>query len=179
MLDRLLHRLVRTQEATLGVALPYLHHIADVARGALVPFGLFLPMARYRGALPPVARHVATLVATQAQDCGTCLQIAVRMAQADAMPPRLLAAVLDDRPEGLPPALALVYRYAWGVVRQQDEPALREALHGHYGEAALVDLAFALASAQVFPTVKRTLGYAVACSTVDLSLHPSPALADG
>ena len=62
-----------------------------------------------------------------------------------------------------------VVRYAESVVTSAEDPELREALRARYGEAGLVELALGIAAARVFPTVKRALGHAQACSLVPLS----------
>jgi alkylhydroperoxidase family enzyme len=168
MLKTLAHRQIRAQEQAYGVSLAYLHHIAETSLAATAAFALFLPMSRYRRVVPAAAFHVATLVAVRAQDCGTCVQIGVNAARDEGVAAEVVRAVLQDRPDRLPADLGEVYHYAQAVVQQQDDAALREQLRDRYGDAGLIDLAYALASAQVFPVVKRALGYATACARVDL-----------
>jgi len=168
MLKTLVHRQIHRQEQDYEMSLAYLHHIAETSLSAIAAFALFMPMARYRRVVPAAAFHVAALVAVRAQDCGTCVQIGVNMARDEDVAAEVVRAVLQDRPDQLPAALAEVYRYARAVVQQQDDAALREQLRDRYGDAGLIDLAYALASAQVFPVVKRALGYGTACVRVDL-----------
>lgn len=63
-----------------------------------------------------------------------------------------------------------MYRYAQSVARAEDDEAARAMLRGRYGEEALIDLALGVASARVFPTVKRALGYATSYSLVRLDV---------
>jgi alkylhydroperoxidase family enzyme len=168
MLKTLIHRQIHAQEQRYEMSLAYLHHIAETSRSAVAVLALFLPMARYRRVVPAAAFHVAVLVAVRAQDCGTCVQVGVKMARDDGVTGKVLRAVLQDQPDQLPADLADVYHYARAVVQQQDDAALREQLRDRYGDAGLIDLAYALATAQMFPVLKRALGYATTCARVDL-----------
>ena len=47
---------------------------------------------------------------------------------------------------------------------------IRRKLEGLIGRAGLMDLGFAIAMARFYPTLKRALGYAIACSVQ----RPSP-----
>ena len=51
-----------------------------------------------------------------------------------------------------------------------DEDELRETLRQRYGERGLIELAYAIASSQIPPTVKRCLGYARSCRLVHVEV---------
>lgn len=53
---------------------------------------------------------------------------------------------------------------------RHDDDTLREKLRARYGNRALIELSFAIASARIPPTVKRVLGYAKSCRMVEI--HP-------
>jgi hypothetical protein len=53
-----------------------------------------------------------------------------------------------------------VCEYSRAVVEGWDNPELRETLRSRYATEGLAELAFAIASAQLYPTVKRALGHA-------------------
>lgn len=168
-MPRLAHRAVDAAERDLGVPLDYLRHIADTSLAAFVKFGLFTPLSKHRQHLPAAPYHLARLVATQHEDCGTCVQIEVTNALRAGVPEPLVRAAVEGREADLPAELAEVTRYTRSVVTANEAPELRERLRGRYGEAGLVELALGIASARVFPTTKRALGYAQACSLVPLS----------
>lgn len=170
MLRRLIDRRLAAEEARLGASLDYLRHLARVSLPAFFKFSLFTPMARHRKALPPAAYHLARLVAAHAEDCGTCVQIEINAARRARVPAETLRAALEDRPADLAPPLDAVYHFARAVASGEDDAALRTRLRDAYGEEALAELALAIASARVFPTVKRALGYATACSIPALDL---------
>jgi alkylhydroperoxidase family enzyme len=164
MLRSLVLKQLDAEERKLGgVSVEYLRHVARNSIPAFLKFALFTPLSRHRSRLPADAYHVARLVAVRAEDCGSCVQIELNLARKSGVAAGVLRAVLDDRPEDLAPPLADVYRFARAVASQADDPELREHLRARHGEQGLIDLAFAVAAARVFPTVKRALGYATSC----------------
>jgi alkylhydroperoxidase family enzyme len=158
---------IRKQEAALGVPLDYLRSVADASPAAFVKFGLAMPLAQHRRAVGAAPWHLARLAATRVQDCGTCVQIVVNQARADGVPPATLRAALDGEADALADDERLALRYGEAVAARSDEvAALVEEVHQRLGEAALVDLALAVATAQLFPILKRGLGQDVACALV-------------
>ena len=112
---------------------------------------------------------VARIVATRDEDCGTCVQMEVNLARKAGVPAEQLRAVLERRPQDLPPALAAVYGFAESVVTADyDDASWREKVKALYGEEGLVEVALAIASARFFPVTKRALGYAVSCKKVEV-----------
>lgn len=165
----LAHRSINAAERDLGVPLDYLRDIADTSLPAFVKFGLFMPLSQHRTHLPPAPYHLARLVATRREDCGTCVQIEVTNALRAGVPTELVRAVAEGQTEAVPDELADVVRYAESVVAATEETELRETLRARYGDVGLVELALGIAAARVFPTVKRALGHARACSLVPIS----------
>ncbi|HEX8130422.1 MAG TPA: hypothetical protein VF527_15080 [Pyrinomonadaceae bacterium] len=168
MLRQLILKQLDAEERKLGgVSIDYLRHIARTSLSAFFKFALFTPLAAHRRALPADAYHVARLVATQHEDCGTCVQIEVNLARRHGVAPEVLRAAILRRPDELPAALADVYRFAEAVCEAGGaEGEWRERVRVHYGEEALVELALGIAAARVFPTTKRALGYATSCALV-------------
>jgi hypothetical protein len=126
-----------------------------------------LPFANSRKVLPKDAWFVAQIVALQAEDCGTCLQIGVNLALQDEVEPALLRATLTGALDQMPAELADVYRFTKAIIEATyDDDALREKMRQRYGDRGLIELSYAIASSRIPPTVKRTLGYAKSCSAV-------------
>lgn len=165
MLRWLINRRIDKTERELGASLDYLRHIQRTAPRAFFKFLKLLPLAGYRGKLPPAALHVAAIVATRLEDCGACVQMAVNMAVQEGVSRDVLRAACAGAPDELPPDLADVYRFAEAVVMQAaDQAELRERIRQQYGEEELVELSLAISVSRVFPTVKRGLGYATSCA---------------
>lgn len=171
MLRRLIETRISAAERSLGVPADYLRHILRVSLRSFFKFVKIMPLAEYRRALASEPYHVARLVATRDEDCGTCLQIEVNLAKKDGVSPAVLQAVLDSRPDDLPRELADVYHFTQHVVTASGgEDELRERIRRRYGEEALVELAMAMAVCRVFPITKRALGYAKSCSKVTVQV---------
>lgn len=164
---RVIERQLDKAETQLGQSVDYLRYLLRVAPGLFLKFSRFPGLAGYRKAAPKAALHVARLVATQEEDCGTCVQIGVKLALDEGLSPALIRQVLDGETGALSEELAEVYQFAQSVARHTyDEEPLRQALIQRYGEAAFAEIAMAVATAGVFPRLKRGLGYAKSCSQV-------------
>jgi alkylhydroperoxidase family enzyme len=171
MIRWVIEKRISAAERKLGVPADYMRHILRTSLGAFFKFVKIMPLAEYRRACPREAFHVARLVATRDEDCGTCVQIEVNLARHDAVPAGVLEAVLASRPDDLPAQLADVYHFAQEVVTASGaEGPYRERIRRHYGEAALVELAMTMAACRVFPITKRALGYAKSCSQVHVQV---------
>ncbi len=171
MIASMTDRMIRRQEAAVGEPMDYLRDVARASPAAFFKFGLFIPMARHRAAASGDALAVAQLVATQHEDCGPCLQTCVRFARMGGVDADVIRAVLAASPDRLDASLAKVYRYAQAVVTASPEATqLAEELTEEHGRTVLVDLALAIASVRVFPTLKRGLGYAQSCSQVTVEV---------
>jgi len=170
LFQRLVFWRVGLFEKKLGVPLDECRYMASISTRAFFKYAKFGSISGYHRALPADAYHVAHLVAAQAEDCGTCVQIGVNFARKQGVAPEILRAVLARRPDQLPAKLADVYRFAESVVTAADDDDLRQRVRGHYGDEALIELGIALAAARTFPVVKRTLGYAKSCSLVKVSV---------
>jgi alkylhydroperoxidase family enzyme len=171
MIRALVLRQIDAQERMLGESLDYVRQIVRTSLPSFLTFALFMPMSRRRRRLPPAPYHVARIVATRDEDCGTCVQIEVNLARQQGVSVETIRAVLDQRVDTLSPELGDVYRFASAVVGATgEEQELRERLRTRYGNEGLVELALAVASARVFPIVKRVLGYATRCALVDVKV---------
>jgi alkylhydroperoxidase family enzyme len=176
MIRSIIRRQLGAQERKLGASLDYLREVLRVSLRAFLKFGLFVPLSEHRRALAPEAAAVARIVAARAEDCGTCVQIAVNQSRASGVAAAVVRAVLERRPAYLAAPLGDVYAFAALVARADapecaaagDEPALRGRLRAELGDEAFVELALAIASVRVFPSVKRALGYALSCSKVEI-----------
>jgi alkylhydroperoxidase family enzyme len=171
MIRELIARRVDAEERRVGVPLDYVRFILRRSLRSFLKYAMFLPLSHHRRRLPAPAFHAARLVATQGEDCGSCLQIVVNLARNDGFQAAQIEAVLAGRIEALPDDLADVCRFTTAVLQASyDEAELRDRLRSRYGDEGLIELAFAIATVRVFPITKRVLGYAVSCSKVQLTM---------
>ena len=171
MLRSLFHRKLDSEEKKIGESVDYLRHIVDVSPAAFLRFASIMPFANSRKVLPTEAWFVAQTVAAQKEDCGPCLQITLNLARQSGVDAALLQSTLDGKSEELSPEMDDVYRFSKSVVDQSNEADLiRESLRERYGDLGLIELAYAIASSRIPPTVKRALGYAQSCSIVSVKV---------
>lgn len=171
MIKAIISKRLDAAERDLGASVDYLRHILRVSFSSFLKFTKIMPIAEHRKALPAGPYHVARIVATRDEDCGTCVQIEVNLAKKDGLSTDTLKAVLESRPEDLPDELADAYRFAEAVVGATgDEDEIRERIVARHGEAALVELAMAIAACRFFPITKRALGYAKSCSVTKIEM---------
>jgi hypothetical protein len=101
------------------------------------------------------------------------VQIAVNAALDDGMDPEAIRAVLRGDPERMPASVSLVVRFAKGVLAMDgSEESVRTEIATQFGPTVLTELSLAIATARVFPTVKRGLGFARSCSVVAVAVEP-------
>jgi alkylhydroperoxidase family enzyme len=164
MLRSILFRLIRRQERQLGASLEYLRDVARVSPSGFLKFALIAPLGTHRRHLPRDAWHVARVTAAFAEDCGTCVQIAIDLARRDGVSASVLRAVVAGDPSALPDTLRDVYRFAAAVAAGHDNDELRKRLRHYYADEGLVELSLAIAVSRVIPTLKRSLGHAQSCA---------------
>jgi alkylhydroperoxidase family enzyme len=171
MLTSLIDRQLTAHERMLGAGtLDYMRTIWRDAPGAFWAFARARRFLDYRKTLDVTACHVARIVATQHEDCGTCVQMAVNAARADGVDVAVLRALVAGDAGALTPALAQVAAFARAVCAA-DYAAVAElqpAVARQVGAAAMVELSMAIAAARTFPTIKRAMGIAVSCSRVQV-----------
>jgi alkylhydroperoxidase family enzyme len=165
-----INALISRSERQLGAPLDYLRFIARTSFTAFVKFLSFMPLSSHRQSLPKPLWHAARIAATLEEDCGTCVQITVNQALQEGVSPALVQAVVKQQLAALPEDMQQIIRYAQAVTRRDDLfiAEMCPKLMAAYGEAALTDLALGIATARVYPSVKRALGMAVSCSQVEV-----------
>ncbi len=165
MLTSLLRKMIRRQERTVGVPLTYLDEVAAHSPGLVAKIGLLGPLGEHRRALPAEAKHVATVRAVLAEDCGACVQIAVNLALAEGVSRDVLAAVVHGRLWELPPNLEAICKFVDALQNQETiTESLRDQLEVEYGRDGVAELSVAFALAAFFPRFKRGLGAAQSCA---------------
>ena len=169
MLRAVATHLVQRAERRLGVGLDYVHQIVRTDIRLLARYNRifgFLDPNRHSQALP---YHVARLRGALAADCGTCVEIEINLATKAGIESTLIDAILAGRFDDLPVAVAAVARLTDAVVNdREDEPAAREIVRNEFGDAGLIELAFAMNGAALLPGIKRAMGYATACNVAVL-----------
>jgi len=148
----------------------YMKHMLAQNPEAFETFNNFIPMASHRKHAPVDAFYVARIAAFQRNDCGACLQLAIRRAREEGVPVEIIRQTLDGG-AGLPEPLARVRRMVDAMAENAPETdELRTAICADFSEPAWVEMAVAIAAAAVFPTVKKALGFFLGCERVRLDV---------
>ena len=163
-------RLIDASEKKFGEKLDYLRDIASASPAAFYKLALFLAFAKHRKAAPLDAYYLASIGALLSEDCGPCLQIAVNQALAAGVTPSVISsAVAGGASLDADRKLYLDYGRAVSAnVAEAEELRLR--LAEKLSPKAMVDLAIAIATARLFPALKRGLGHAKSCSLVEIKV---------
>jgi alkylhydroperoxidase family enzyme len=136
----LLGKVIDVMEARLGASMEYLRYVLRVSKRAFLAFLGTALLDSYRSRMPRAARHIARIVATQADDCGPCVQICVNMARAEVVPTSIIHDALHARLDRLPADLADVHRYALAVCAWEgDLDEARERIRRKFGDEGVVD----------------------------------------
>ena len=171
MIRRLIHRKIDQSEQALGQSHDYLRFMLDISLRAFLSFSKIFAIANYRKVLPLDIYHTARIVAAREEDCGTCVQLEINLAQKAGVSSTVLQSIINAEPQCLSNQLDLVYRYVDAVVKKlPTEMDLREKIKPIVGDQGFVELALAVGASRFLPIVKRMLGYGTACSKVELKI---------
>jgi hypothetical protein len=149
----------------------YMNEIIDEAgAGALFAAGGLQKLGNYRKNVPRDAYVAAKVTAARGADCGPCLQLTVKMAEAEGVGAPLLRALVSGDRGALSEDARLGFDLANATLaRASSGNAAREAILKRWGRAALVSMAYAIVAAQAYPTLKYALGHGHACVRVKVA----------
>lgn len=148
----------------------YLRDLLEYSPEGFAKFNNFLPLARHHEKLSSNDYWVAKLAAMQAADCGECLQLNVRMALEAGVARELIQAALRGG-DALSADLRDVYCYAKSVAANLPvDEDLRDRIEARFDKGALLEFGIAIATAGIFPGIKRALGTAKACGLIDIEV---------
>lgn len=142
----------------------YIEELMEVSPGAFQAFEGAMPMAQVRKAAPVEALLIAKLTAAQAEDCGPCLALGVKIAREAGMSNALIRSVLKGG-EGLSAEQQDLLRYARGVaVNGEMDEEVFARVEARWGREVMAELAVNIIATRMYPTMKRALGYAKICA---------------
>lgn len=168
MFKKLSVSLISRAEARIGVRLDYARQIAQSDFGLFRRYGHIFSFLDGNVKAPAVAYHTARLRGAIAADCGTCVEAEINLAVTAGLDAVLVGRILSGDYAGLPPELTAVAQLCDAVVaRREDDPDARALILHHYGQAALIEIAYAMNGAALLPGIKRAMGFATACD-IDL-----------
>jgi alkylhydroperoxidase family enzyme len=145
----------------------YLREIAETSPRAAWLFLRAARLGNYRRDLPIEALVAAGITAVRSEDCGPCTQLGTMMAERQGVRPEILRAILKDDVTAMTDDAALAWRFTKAILAH-DAAAddYRAVVLERWGPRAVVSLAFAIATARLYPTVKYAMGHGKACTRV-------------
>lgn len=168
-MKKLYNAMLSQLERFVGESVDYLRFVAEKSPRLLRKFRHVFFFANCRKACPKDIFHMAGILGSLEQDCGTCVQISVNVAKKDGLTKDFIFEVMRGQISGWDRARQDAFHYMSAVLKKDGATHdLREAFRRNYGDEALIEVAYALASAQVYPVVKRTLGYAISCKMIEV-----------
>ena len=167
MLKWLIHRQLRAFEREHGYDASYLHEVLDTDLQAFLKFSRATAVGRYLKDVPAEVYAAAGLSSSIAADCGPCTQLGVGFALRAGVPPATIAAIVKQDTAAMSADVALGARFARAVLaRDPAADTCRQEILRRWGPRALLALAFAVMSAQMYPALKYALGHGKACTRV-------------
>ena len=163
----LLTKLLEWSKSQIGdVEMDYAYHLRDVAPGRLWRFSMIKVVEGGRKFTPPGVYHAAGMAAAMVEDCGPCVQIHVNLALKDGVDAEVLRALAARRLDKVPADVALGFSFGDAVAHGVMADEWRDQIRTKWGEQAVIELAFTIATARFYPAVKRGMGYAHTCERV-------------
>lgn len=148
----------------------YMRELLSSSIDAFTKFANFLPLARHIEFLTVDEAWLAKLAAVQAEDCGECLQLNVRMAVEAGVDKEIIKAAIKGG-DKLRPELRDVFQFAQAIAEGRAiDDTLLQRIRSNYDKAALLEFGLNIASVRVFPVIKRALGYAKSCALIELEI---------
>jgi hypothetical protein len=145
-----------------------MRELLDTSPSGYQKFDNTMPLVSHRELLSADVYWVAKLAAMRTEDCGACLQLNVRMALEAGVDRDVVTSVTSNA-ENLAPELRDVFDFATYVTNNNlGEQSLIERIGLRFDKGQLLELGICVATAKLFPTIKRALGYTKACSLIEI-----------
>ena len=156
-----------------GYDVSFMEHMLDLSPQAFFKLSHLTALAHHREVAPKEAFYAAKLVGAVFEDCGSCTQLVVDLAEEAGMSLKCIEAVLTRNLTSMGVDTALGFRFAEALVRREPEiDEAREIVRGQWGDAGVIDLTLAVQIGRLFPMIKAGLGFARSCQRVRISDHP-------
>lgn len=173
MLRWFIHGKLRAFEREHDYDASYMHEVLETDLDAFMKFGRAARLSEYRKDVPAEVHAAAGLTSSVEADCGPCTQLGVGFALKEGVAPAILAAIIKGDYGAMPPEVALGARFARAVLaRDEAAGACREEIERRWGPRAVISLAYAIMSAQLYPTLKYAMGHGKACTRVVIAGQP-------
>jgi AhpD family alkylhydroperoxidase len=167
MTERNIRQEIDDFESHYGYDTTFMRELLETSPGGYQKFDAFLPMAHHNEKLNAEDFWVTKLAAMRVADCGACLALNVRMAREAGVSKELIAAAANGGSR-LEACSKDLYEFAAATAANEViDSALMKRIESRYDKGALLEIGISVASAVVFPTIKRALGYTQHCQLIE------------
>ena len=167
MLRWLMRNRLNAFERKYGYDVSYVREILAADPRAVFALMNASRMGKYHKDIPRDAYWATGIIGSMTEDCGPCTQLGVTMALEAGANPAVLAAVIRGDDAALPDDARLAVQFARAALAHAPEAdALREAIIARWGMRAVISIAYAIAAARIFPTIKYALGHGKTCQRI-------------
>lgn len=149
----------------------YMKKMLKANPNAFETFENFLPMASFKEQTPIEVIFTVKLTAMKNEDCGTCLQLNVDMAREEGVSENIIKEIVFNNGKNLNEELKEIYDFTLQIAKGESiNPSTYNKINAKYSKAILTEIALAIASAKVFPTVKRVMNDFHSCSMIQIKV---------
>lgn len=149
----------------------YMKEMLKANPKAFEVFQNFLPMASFKEKASAQIVFVAKLTSMKNEDCGKCLQLNVDMALEAGVNKDIVKEVVFNEGQNLPKELKDIYDFSLLISKNEQVPSfLYDKINEKYSKDVLTEIALAIASAKVFPAIKRVFDDFHSCSVIQLKV---------
>jgi hypothetical protein len=174
MFKWLMHRGIKAFERQWNYDASFANDIIEADVRAAWMFQHATALGHYRNDVPMAALAAAGIAVGRHEDCGTCTQLGVSMAERQGVDPKVLLAVLTEDAAAMPPDVALAWRFARATLAHDPSADdYRDEIVTRWGPKAVVSLAFAIATGRMYTTVKYAMGHGKACTRIVVDGAPA------
>jgi hypothetical protein len=167
MVKRLMRQGIAAFERKWNYDASYIHDIIEASPRAAWMFSRAAAIGKYRKGVPAAAWAAAAITAVRHEDCGSCTQLGVSMAEQAGVDGKVLRAVLTEDPAAMPDDVALAWRFTRATIDHDPlADQYRDEIVRRWGPRAVISLAFAIVASRIYPTVKYAMGHGKACTRV-------------
>ncbi|MCW5679559.1 MAG: hypothetical protein KIT07_00185 [Anaerolineales bacterium] len=162
---RIAEYFIRRAEKRVGVQFDYVHQIAKADLGLLKRYNRLFGFLDPNTKVPEQVYHAARLRGAVSADCGTCVEAEINLARNAGVGSDLIDLCLSGSYADLSKEVSAAAMLADAVTsRREDHPEARATILAAFGEAGLIEIAFAMNGAAMLPGIKRSMGLATACN---------------
>ena len=153
----------------------YMRDLLNSSQAAYEKFSACMPLVNHHELLSHRDYWIVKLTAMHQEDCGSCVQLLINIAREAAIDSQPINAVIAG-PDRLTQEDKQLYDYVVKVtLNKPSEDVLSGAINNRYTNGQLLEMGIVIATCKLFPTIKRSAGYAKSCQLMQFEFDAKSA----